>query len=142
MDVIADELRRQAALWRVLTTGETTAAQEKAEPGDKPPDPAGGRETGNLVRSTGKAAEPVGGIYRPGETGGAASAVLRAGTAGTGVPAGQGRSAAAAEWAPLTGRDSESLYFWEESPAAEPARALSRLFERDARRYDGGFFLY
>lgn len=141
MNVITEELRRQAALWRALTGGEAAAAQEETETDrrGRPPSPVGVREAGRPVR---EAAEPAGIFRRPGETEEAAAVVLRIRAAGTMAAADRRRSAVVDMAASAAGQVSGSPYFWEESPAAEPAQELSRLFERDARRYDGGFSLY
>lgn len=97
------------------------------------------------------AADADGKANMPGEKEELKSLVSR--PAGRGMRTAEGGGSAGALWSAAGGRavgdigitSAEAGLLWAEDPpagGAADARALSRAFQRDARRYDGGFSLY
>ena len=101
--------------------------------------PAGGASGGSLERTAAEGAEALPGSELPS---GALEAAAGRGTAGT-LYAQVRRTRAAAEYAAAR-RETVTVPVPAAVPAPAPlgAEGLDRLFQRDARRYDGGFTLY
>ena len=101
--------------------------------------PAGGVSGGSLERTAAEGAEALPGSELPS---GALEAAAGRGTAGT-LYAQVRRTRAAAEYAAAR-RETVTVPVPAAAPAPAPleAEGLDRLFQRDARRYDGGFTLY
>lgn len=101
--------------------------------------PAGGVSGGSLERTAAEGAEALPSSELPS---GALEAATGRGTAGT-LYAQARRTRAAAEYAAAR-RETVTVPVPAAAPAPAPlgAEGLDRLFQRDARRYDGGFTLY
>lgn len=136
MDAITDELVRQAVLWQALTFCEAQNPSEKPETPGKTPQ----AETPAEVRPA------DGGWMDLAQT-----LLVRSESARSAIPFAQREMQAAGVSAHRltdnlgaeTAADSDATVLYSEASwTAEPARELSRAFERDARRYDGGFSLF
>ena len=144
MDYIREELLRQQAALTALLLGkaaeEETVRDEETAGGEWP----AGAAAQKRLAAAGAELEPE----RPRKTGfreaGAEEAVLPTGGPGRGgdVPA---WGAGGLDTEVLAGPGGERMVtevLWADTGGMSDAKALSRTFQRDARRYDGGFCLY
>ena len=142
MDYIKEELRRQQRLWSGLMLGgqrretaeETAAGEVRGTPAD------GGKDGAPSVRSPGEKNGPV-----RKQLALRSRRQRRAFSRAWGLEDG-GAAAAAFEFTEgeEAGADRETAVPVRRKDAVETAeaQALSRVFQRDARRYDGAFSLY
>ena len=152
MDTITNELLRQTALWRVLTGHKTRRASEemvdsakaaRSEETGAPaktlqPETAASAETGGVSEDWAKLAQVL--LRRESEFRKTAGSVTQGNT-----PEPVDVTVHSLTRTPETkaAADLEAAFsFPAGSWTVEPARELSFVFERDARRYDGGFSLY
>lgn len=163
MDYVKETLRRQSAAWLALFGGNETASPEAAEEGGEPSalrqaetearavETAARSEAAARVLQDAAAEEPVRErLTGEGErlTGEEEWLTRRSSRAAPTWESGSGGSAAQVTGMESPGAESAQ---WEAEAALREgrgaletadARAISRRFERDARRYDGGFQFY
>jgi len=137
MDTITDELLRQTALWRALTFGEARNALEETEaPAKAARSDGAAAETGEAAGDWTELARVL--LRRGAESRTAINFPQRDMPEMADVSAHGSAGSLETEAAENETAFSYPAGSW----TAEPARELSRVFERDARRYDGGFSLY
>lgn len=143
MDYIREELLRQQAALTALLLGK---AAEEEPMGDG--ETAGGEWTvETAVRKSPAAAAAeleTENARRPGAAG-TEEAILLAGTLGRGGDAPAREMGGGLDMDRLAEPGGERMVtevLWADTGGMSDAKALSRTFQRDARRYDGGFRLY
>ena len=150
MDYIREELLRQRMVWSVLLLGgqrqeerEQAQAAMHAEESAAEAEAVWAREDGGLPRPMAdqeKSVLPAQSgqtALNEGKSAAGPGGALQKGPGKTSLAAGQAGTGAALPEA-LAG----SVVFRRNVGGEQGAKALSRVFQRDARRYDGGFSLY
>ena len=143
MDYIREELLRQQAALASLLLGK---AAEEEPVGDE--ETAGGEWSAGVTARKSPAAAAaeleMENARRPGAAG-TEEAILLVGTLGRGgdAPAREtGGGLGTDSLAESGGERMVTEVLWADTGGMSDAKALSRTFQRDARRYDGGFRLY
>lgn len=143
MDYIREELLRQQAALTALLLGK--AAEEETV---RDEETAGGKWSAGVTARKSPAAAAAEleteNALRPGEAG-TEEAILLAGTLGRGGDAPARGTGGGLDMDGLAERGRERMVtevLWADTGGMSDAKALSRTFQRDARRYDGGFRLY